>query len=223
MFGYTENFKASDAINVINITDPLKPIWIANKETIIDENNQNDGLSKTTLIIIIVITIITVLSIILGIVIYLRRKSKKDKEIIQLEKEDPRNTFYSIAKPFDNINEDDVIKPFDNSDDHVIKPFDNNERVVLKPYDSTNGDDIAKPHDSQQENHIKSNEECKPKPLNPLFCEKTLLVEKEEVEVEANKRESAILSPTFTSTDSTTLLGTPLVEICKPSEDKNFP
>ncbi|CAO3621692.1 unnamed protein product [Cunninghamella echinulata] len=233
MFGYTENFQASDAINILNITDPLKPIWIINTETTIDENNENNGLSKTTLIIIIVITIITVLSIILGIVIYLRRKNRKDKEIIQLEKEDPRNTFYSIAKPFDNINEDnvikpfdnsedDVIKPFDNSEDHVIKPFDNNERVLLKPYDSINGDDIVKPYDSQQKNHFKSNEGWMGKPLGPLFCEKTLLVEKEEVEVEVNKRESTIPSPTYTSTDSITLLGTPIVEICKPSEDKNL-
>ncbi|CAO3621718.1 unnamed protein product [Cunninghamella echinulata] len=64
MFGYMENLQSSDTMNVINITDPLKPIWIINTETTIDENNENNGLSKTTLIIIIVITIIIVLVII---------------------------------------------------------------------------------------------------------------------------------------------------------------
>ncbi|KAI9301367.1 hypothetical protein BJ944DRAFT_5820, partial [Cunninghamella echinulata] len=149
-------------------------------------------------------------SIIVGIIVYLKRKSQKEKKRLQLEKEDPRKSLYDIIKPYSSMDGNDIIILSDNK----------HEKNVLKHYTNTNIESRLKPYDNQQKKHIKSNEGNICKPHGSSFCEKTLL--KENVEIKLSENKSYISSPTNTSTNSNTLSDTPIVEICKPSEDKNL-
>ncbi|CAO3647971.1 unnamed protein product [Cunninghamella blakesleeana] len=124
MFGGTRNSELADIINVINISNPMEPIYLTNLNNVIiyEEINlkANNQLSTTTLIIIIVISIAVLLSFIIVIIYYLRRKMKKKKENIQLEKEDPRKSINGIKEYY-------LIKP--NSD--VEKELNTQQRETL--------------------------------------------------------------------------------------------
>ncbi|CAO3647959.1 unnamed protein product [Cunninghamella blakesleeana] len=207
MFGGTRNKELSDIINVVNITDPLKPTYIANinNRSIHDgqTTNANNRLSTTTLIVVIVIAIAVFLVLVITMLYYLKRKMKKKKENIQLEKEDPRKSILVMKAP-------DLTKPNRNDDENVkiqyenqtLKNDDQLPMDIIKPSQVI----LCKAYENQYEE----------KTL--YMCEKTEKAIKNESQLSTLNSNDINLKSSSPSTDTQVSS----IEICKPSISENL-
>ncbi|CAO3647947.1 unnamed protein product [Cunninghamella blakesleeana] len=142
-FGMVEYNRSADIINMINITDPLKPVWIVNVDNSL--TNNNTGLTNTTLTIISVISTVVGLIIMAVIIYYLKQR-------LQLEKEDPRKSSQHLNQLNfkENIlkEEETLLKPYDSRLKDYNKLFDAQLDYLIKP----NQIDTCKAHENQYGN-----------------------------------------------------------------------
>ncbi|CAO3647951.1 unnamed protein product [Cunninghamella blakesleeana] len=209
MFGSIRDSKPAGIINVLNITDPLNPIYIPNFNGSNQEEqdaNANHRLSTTTLIIIIVISIAVLLAFFIAFIYYIRRKMKEKRANIQLEKEDPRKSI-TITR------EHNIIKP--NSDD-------NNGELKIQQLETL----ALNNHQHVVIDCIKPNQVFLCKAYENQYDEKTLYIdEKEELlndirlSSTLNQESMDLKSVSFPSTPSTDTQSSS-INICKPSSSE---
>ncbi|CAO3647963.1 unnamed protein product [Cunninghamella blakesleeana] len=146
MFGGINSTTSANVMDVINISNPIKPIYItnfshSNEEGIVNANHQ---LGTTTLIFIVVILTAVGLCIIIAIIYYTRRKLKKRKENIQLEKEDPRKILYGIK-------EFNLIKPNSDVNELNTQQQQRQDRAILTEHIKPANIILCKPYENQYE------------------------------------------------------------------------